>query len=99
MRGLSQQRDALERERWSVLKRARQEGDRCVALAARLGDREAQLQSARSELSQVRCWRRCRPSQHHLTEPMLNTADQILNHSTVSIQSWRFDIRLRRIIV
>ncbi|XP_037075945.1 kazrin-like isoform X2 [Pollicipes pollicipes] len=53
LRSLAAERDALERERWSVLKRAREEADRCVTLAVQLNDREVELKQASHELGQT----------------------------------------------
>ena len=45
-----------ERERWSLLRAARDEADRSLTLAANLADKEAALSHAHATIKEVRRW-------------------------------------------
>lgn len=47
------ERDEAERERWNILRHARDEAERGLALAAQLNVREAQIQQMQQELHEV----------------------------------------------
>lgn len=50
---LSTEREERERERWSLLRHARDEAERSLALAAQLNAKELQLQHAHEQLQDV----------------------------------------------
>uniref|UniRef100_A0A1B6DCS0 SAM domain-containing protein n=1 Tax=Clastoptera arizonana TaxID=38151 RepID=A0A1B6DCS0_9HEMI len=52
---LSQEREERERERWSLLRHARDEAERSLSLAAQLDLKEQQLMEARRQLSAAGC--------------------------------------------
>lgn len=47
------ERDEAERERWKILRHARDEAERGLALAAQLNVRESQVQQMQQELHEV----------------------------------------------
>jgi len=47
------ERDEAERERWNILRHARDEAERGLALAAQLNVRESQVQQIQQELHEV----------------------------------------------
>jgi hypothetical protein len=47
------ERDEAERERWNILRHARDEAERSLALAAQLNVRESQIQQLQQELHEV----------------------------------------------
>lgn len=47
------ERDESEREKWNILKHARDEAERSVALCAQLGLKEAQMKQLEEENRQV----------------------------------------------
>jgi len=47
------ERDEAERERWNILRHARDEAERGLAIAAQLNVREAQIQQMQQELLEV----------------------------------------------
>lgn len=50
---LAIERDEAERERWNILRHARDEAERGLALATQLNLREAQIQQLQQELHEV----------------------------------------------
>lgn len=50
---LSTEREERERERWSLLRHARDEAERSLSLAAQLNAKELQLQQAQEQLAEV----------------------------------------------
>lgn len=50
---LSTEREERERERWSLLRHARDEAERSLSLAAQLNAKELQLQQAQEQLQDV----------------------------------------------
>lgn len=50
---LSTEREERERERWSLLRHARDEAERSLSLAAQLNAKEVQLQQAQEQLQEV----------------------------------------------
>lgn len=50
---LSTEREERERERWSLLRHARDEAERSLSLAAQLNAKELQLQQAQEQLQEV----------------------------------------------
>lgn len=50
---LSTEREERERERWSLLRHARDEAERSLSLAAQLNAKEVQLQIAQEQLQEV----------------------------------------------
>lgn len=50
---LALERDEAERERWSILRHARDEAERGLALATQLNLREAQIQQLQQDLHDV----------------------------------------------
>lgn len=53
MQQLSTEREERERERWSLLRHARDEAERSLSLAAQLNAKELQLQQAQEQLQEV----------------------------------------------
>lgn len=51
---LSAEREERERERWSLLRHARDEAERSLSLAAQLNAKELQLKQAQEEIEDVR---------------------------------------------
>lgn len=51
---LSTEREERERERWSLLRHARDEAERSLSLAAQLNAKELQLQQTQEQLQDVR---------------------------------------------
>ncbi|XP_072379370.1 kazrin isoform X6 [Diabrotica undecimpunctata] len=54
MQQLSTEREERERERWSLLRHARDEAERSLSLAAQLNAKELQLQQAQEQLQEAR---------------------------------------------
>ncbi|CAG9856723.1 unnamed protein product [Phyllotreta striolata] len=54
MQQLSTEREERERERWSLLRHARDEAERSLSLAAQLNAKELQLQQAQDQLQEAR---------------------------------------------
>jgi len=50
---LSSERDERERERWSLLRHARDEAERSIELAAKLSQKEQQLAALQEQLAEV----------------------------------------------
>lgn len=53
LKQLAQEREECDRERWNLLKHARDEAERSVALRAQLGIKEAQVKQLQEQLQQV----------------------------------------------
>ncbi|CAN7937519.1 unnamed protein product, partial [Ixodes hexagonus] len=53
LKQLAQEREECDRERWSLLKHARDESERCVALRAQLGLKEAHIKQLQEQLQQA----------------------------------------------
>jgi hypothetical protein len=53
MQQLSTEREERERERWSLLRHARDEAERSLSLAAQLEMKEQQLQQLQEQLQEV----------------------------------------------
>ncbi|XP_077510437.1 liprin protein kazrin isoform X2 [Amblyomma americanum] len=53
LKQLAQEREECDRERWNLLKHARDEAERSVALRAQLGIKEAQIKQLQEQLQQV----------------------------------------------
>lgn len=53
MQQLSTEREERERERWSLLRHARDEAERSLSLAAQLEMKEQQLQQLQDQLQEV----------------------------------------------
>lgn len=53
LKQLAQEREECDRERWNLLKHARDEAERSVALRAQLGIKEAQVKQLQDQLQQV----------------------------------------------
>lgn len=54
LRHLAAERDETEREKWNILKHARDESERVVKLSAQLGLKEATVKKLQEELDMVR---------------------------------------------
>ncbi|CAN8015041.1 unnamed protein product, partial [Ixodes persulcatus] len=53
LKQLAQEREECDRERWNLLKHARDESERCVALRAQLGLKEAHIKQLHEQLQQA----------------------------------------------
>ncbi|EFX79912.1 hypothetical protein DAPPUDRAFT_52106, partial [Daphnia pulex] len=61
LRQLIQERNEAEREKWTILRHARDEAERCLAVTTQLTARDAKIDQLQEELAQVKKTRKSRP--------------------------------------
>jgi predicted RNase H-like nuclease (RuvC/YqgF family) len=54
LRQLIQERNEAEREKWTILRHARDEAERCLAVTTQLTARDAKIDQLQEELAQVK---------------------------------------------
>lgn len=54
LRQLMQERNEAEREKWTILRHARDEAERCLAVTTQLTARDAKIDQLQEELAQVK---------------------------------------------
>jgi len=54
LRQLIQERNEAEREKWTILRHARDEAERCLAVTTQLTARDAKIDQLQEELTQVK---------------------------------------------
>ena len=55
LRQLIQERDEAEREKWTILRHARDEAERCLNLTNQLALRDVKMNQLQEEVCQVKC--------------------------------------------
>jgi hypothetical protein len=87
LRQLMQERNEAEREKWTILRHARDEAERCLAVTTQLTARDAKIDQLQEELAQVK--KEKSPSGHlslfTRNQRLLNGAPQDVLKSNLSL--------------